>query len=38
MLPPPITTTTPLLPFVTLPPLPPFYPFHLMLIVGSLLF
>jgi hypothetical protein len=35
---PPITTTTPLLPFVTLPPPPTLYPFHLMLIVGSLLF
>ncbi len=33
-----ITTTTPLLPFVTLPPLHTLYPFHLMLIVVSLLF
>jgi hypothetical protein len=33
----PITTTTPLLPFVTLPPLPTLYPFHPMLIVASLL-
>jgi hypothetical protein len=32
-----ITTTTKLLPFVTLQPPPPLYPFHLMLIVGSLL-
>jgi hypothetical protein len=39
MLPPPlITTTTPFLHFVTLPPPPPLYPFHHMLIVGSLLF
>ncbi len=35
---PPITTTTSLLPFVMLPPPPPLYPFHHMLIVGSLLF
>ncbi len=36
---PSITTTTPLLSFVTLPPLPTIlYPFHHMLIVGSLLF
>jgi hypothetical protein len=34
----PITTTTPLLPFVMLPPLPTLYPFHLMLIVALLLF
>ncbi len=34
----PITITTPLLPFVTLPPLPTLYPFHLMLIVASLIF
>ncbi len=34
----PITTTTPFLPFVTLPPLPTLYPFHLMLIVASLIF
>ncbi len=32
------TTTTPLLPFVMLPPLPTLYPFHLMLFVASLLF
>ncbi len=32
------TTTTLFLPFVMLSPLPPLYPFHLMLIVGSLLF
>ncbi len=34
----PITTTTPLLPFVTLPPPRTLYPVHLMLIVGLLLF
>ncbi len=34
----PRTTTTPLLPFVILPPPPTLYPFHLMLNVGSLLF
>ncbi len=34
----PLTTTTPLLPFVTLPPLPTLYPFHHMLIVASLIF
>ncbi len=34
----PITTTTTLLPFETLPPLPTLYPFHLMLIVALLLF
>ncbi len=34
----PITTTTLLLPFVTLPPLPTLYPFHLMLIVALLIF
>jgi hypothetical protein len=34
----PITITTPLLPFVKLPPLPTLYPFHLMLIVASLIF
>ncbi len=34
----PITITTPLLLFVTLPPLPTLYPFHLMLIVTSLIF
>ncbi len=34
----PITITTLLLPFVTLPPLPTLYPFHLMLIVASLIF
>jgi hypothetical protein len=34
----PITTTTPLLPIVMLPPLPTLYPFRLMLIVASLLF
>ncbi len=33
----PITITTPLLPFVKLPPLPTLYPFHLMLIVASLI-
>ncbi len=34
----PITITTPLLPFVTLPPLPTLYPFYLMLIVALLIF
>ncbi len=34
----PITITTPLLPFVKLPPLPTLYPFHLMLINASLIF
>jgi hypothetical protein len=34
----PITITTLLLPFATLPPLPTLYPFHLMLIVASLIF
>ena len=34
----PLTTTTPLLPFVMLPPLPTLYPFYLMLIVVLLLF
>ncbi len=34
----PLTTTTLLLPFVTLPPLPTLYPFHLMLIVALLIF
>ncbi len=34
---PPITTTS-FLPFVTLPPPPTLYPFHLMLIIGSLRF
>ncbi len=34
----PITITTPLLPFVMLPHLPTLYPFHLMLIVASLIF
>jgi hypothetical protein len=34
----PLTTTTPLLPFVTPPPLPTLYPFHLMLIVTLLIF
>jgi hypothetical protein len=34
----PITITTLLLPFVTLPHLPTLYPFHLMLIVASLIF
>ncbi len=34
----PITITTPLLPFVMLPPLPTLYPFHLMLIVALLIF
>ncbi len=33
-----ITITTPLLPFVMLPPLPTLYPFHLMVIVASLIF
>ncbi len=33
----PITITTLLLPFVMLPPLPTLYPFHLMLIVASLI-
>ncbi len=34
----PITITTLLLPFLKLPPLPTLYPFHLMLIVASLIF
>jgi hypothetical protein len=34
----PITITTPLLPFETLPPLLTLYPFHLMLIVALLIF
>ncbi len=34
----PITITTLLLPFETLPPLPTLYPFYLMLIVASLIF
>ncbi len=34
----PLTTTTPLLPIVTLPPLPTLYLFHRMLIVASLIF
>ncbi len=34
----PITITSPLLPFVKLPPLPTLYPLHLTLIVASLIF